>query len=119
MRSWPAAAIGLLAPTLAAAQPAPRPVVGELFTSEGCSSCPPADASVAELSRTRPDLLPLTFHVTYWNDLGWRDPYPLEAATQRQQRYVALGASPEVYTPALIADGKCDAVGPDPATNSS
>jgi hypothetical protein len=92
-----------------------RPVVGELFTSEGCSSCPPADAKVAELARTRPDLLLLTFHVTYWNNLGWHDPYSFDAATQRQRRYVALGASPEVYTPALIVDGKLDAVGSDTA----
>jgi hypothetical protein len=102
-----------LASTLAAAQPAPRPVVGELFTSEGCSSCPPADAKVAELARTRPDLLLLTFHVTYWNNLGWHDPYSFDAATQRQRRYVALDVSPEVYTPALIVDGKLDAVGSD------
>lgn len=113
MHSWLTAAIGLLAPTLAAAQPAPRPVVGELFTSEGCSSCPPADAKVAELARMRPDLLLLTFHVTYWNSLGWHDPYSFEAATQRQQRYVALGVSPEVYTPAFVVDGKLDAVGSD------
>lgn len=99
MHSWLVAAIGLLAPTLAAAQPAPRPVVGELFTSEGCSSCPPADAKVAELARTRPDLLLLTFHVTYWNGLGWRDPYSFEAATQRQRRYVALGVSLLMGTP--------------------
>jgi hypothetical protein len=114
MRFWLAAAIGALVPTLAAAQPATRPVVGELFTSEGCSSCPPADAKVAELARTRPDLLLLTFHVTYWNNLGWHDPYSFDAATQRQRRYVALGASPEVYTPALIVDGKLDVVGSDP-----
>ena len=113
MRFWLASAIGILVPTLAAAQPAARPVVGELFTSEGCSSCPPADAKIAELARTRPDLLLLTFHVTYWNNLGWRDPYSLEAATLRQQRYVALGVSPEVYTPALIVDGKLDAMGSD------
>ena len=113
MRFWLAGAIGILLPTLAVAQPATRPVVGELFTSEGCSSCPPADAKVAELARTRPDLLLLTFHVTYWNDLGWYDPYSFEAATQRQQRYVALGVSPEVYTPALVVDGKLDAVGSD------
>jgi hypothetical protein len=115
MRSWLAAAIGLLKPAVATAQPAPRPVVGELFTSEGCSSCPPADAKIAELARTRPDLLLLTFHVTYWNSLGWRDPYSFEAATQRQRRYVALGVSPEIYTPALIVDGKLDAVGSDGA----
>ncbi len=115
MRLWLAAVIGLLTPTLAAAQAGPRLVVGELFTSEGCSSCPPADAAVAVLARTRPDLLLLSFHVTYWNYLGWRDPYSLDAATQRQQRYVTLGVSPEVYTPALIVDGKLDAVGSDPA----
>jgi hypothetical protein len=115
MRFWLAAAIGALVPTLAGAQPAMRPVVGELFTSEGCSSCPPADAKVAELVRTRPDLLLLTFHVTYWNYLGWHDPYSFDAATQRQRRYVALGVGPEVYTPALIVDGKFDAVGSDSA----
>jgi hypothetical protein len=113
MRFWLASAIGILLPTLAVAQPAARPVAGELFTSEGCSSCPPADAKVAELARTRPDLLLLTFHVTYWNNLGWRDPYSFEAATQKQQRYVALGVSPEVYTPALVVDGKLNAVGSD------
>ena len=115
MRSWVVAAIGLLAPTLAAAQPAPRPVVGELFTSEGCSSCPLADAKIAELARTRPDLLLLTFHVTYWNSLGWHDPYSFEDATQRQRQYVSLGVGPEVYTPAFIVDGKLDAVGSDGA----
>lgn len=115
MRFWLAAAIGALVPTLAVAQPTVRPVVGELFTSEGCSSCPAADAKIAELARTRPDLLLLTFHVTYWNYLGWRDPYSFDAATQRQRRYVALGASPEVYTPALIVDGRLDAVGSDEA----
>lgn len=115
MRVWLAAAIAALTPTFAAAQPAVRPVVGELFTSEGCSSCPPADALVAELARTRPDLLLLTFHVTYWNNLGWHDPYSLDAATQRQRHYVARGVSPEVYTPALIVDGRLDAVGSDPA----
>jgi len=113
MRFWLAGAIGILLPTLAPAQPAARPVVGELFTSEGCSSCPAADAKVAELASTRSDLLLLTYHVTYWNNLGWRDPYSFEAATQRQQRYVALGVSPEVYTPALIVDGRLDAVGSD------
>jgi Protein of unknown function (DUF1223) len=70
---------------------------------------------IAELARTRPDLLLLTFHVTYWNYLGWHDPYSFDAATQRQRRYVALGVSPEVYTPAFVVDGKLDAVGSDPA----
>ena len=114
MRLIATAMLGVMITTVAAAQPAPRPVVGELFTSEGCSSCPPADAKVAELARTRPDLLMLTFHVTYWNNLGWQDPYSFAGATQRQQRYVAAGISPEVYTPAFIVDGKLDAVGSDP-----
>ena len=115
MRFLLVAAIGALSPTLAAAEPVTRPIVAELFTSEGCSSCPPADAKVAELARTRSDLLVLTFHVTYWNSLGWHDPFSFDAATQRQNRYVALGVSPEVYTPALIIDGKLDAVGADTA----
>ena len=81
---------------LAVAQPVRRPVVVELFTSQGCSSCPPADALVADMARTRPDLLPLTFHVTYWNSLGWQDPFSFAAATERQRRYVSLAVSPDV-----------------------
>lgn len=123
MRLWLAAAIGALLPALALAQmgvqtgvqAGGRPIVGELFTSEGCSSCPPADAKIAALAKTRPDLLLLTFHVTYWNYLGWHDPYSLESATQRQRRYVALGISPEVYTPDLVVDGARDAIGSDGA----
>jgi hypothetical protein len=72
----PASSIG------ACAQDAP--VVVELFTSQGCSSCPPADAFLTDLARTRPDVLPLAFHVTYWDRLGWKDPFSLEAATARQ-----------------------------------
>lgn len=84
----------LVAPVVASA----RPVVVELFTSEGCSSCPPADAYLSELSRERREVLPLAFHVTYWDGLGWRDPYSLEAATQRQAEYSArFGES--AYTP--------------------
>lgn len=109
MRLWQIAAIGTLIPCFAFA----RPVVGELFTSEGCSSCPPADARVVDLVRTRPDLLLLTFHVTYWNRLGWHDPFSLEAATDRQRHYVALGASPQTYTPAMVIDGRLDAIGSD------
>ncbi|HEX4366754.1 MAG TPA: DUF1223 domain-containing protein [Rhodopila sp.] len=115
MRVWLAVAIGTLIPSLVVAQPASRPVVGELFTSEGCSSCPPADAKLAELAKTHPDLLLLAFHVTYWNNLGWHDPFSFDAATQLQRHYVALGISPEVYTPALIVDGRLDAVGSDGA----
>ncbi|TDQ98465.1 DUF1223 domain-containing protein [Paraburkholderia silvatlantica] len=87
-----------------------RPVVVELFTSEGCSSCPPADAYLSELSRERREVLPLAFHVTYWDSLGWRDPYSLEAATQRQAEYSArFGES--AYTPEMVIDGLKGLVG--------
>jgi len=96
----------LVAPVVASA----RPVVVELFTSEGCSSCPPADAYLSELSRDRRELLPLAFHVTYWDGLGWRDPYSLEAATQRQAEYSArFGES--AYTPEMVIDGQRRFVG--------
>ncbi len=120
---WLALGAGCLLPAVGAAQtgprspaahlPAARPVVVELFTSQGCSSCPPADAIVADLARTRPDLLPLTFHVTYWNSLGWRDPFSFAGATERQRRYVAEAVSPDVYTPAMVVDGRRDVVGSD------
>ncbi|WP_028204560.1 DUF1223 domain-containing protein [Paraburkholderia nodosa] len=96
----------LAAPVVASA----RPVVVELFTSEGCSSCPPADAYLSELSRDRQEVLPLAFHVTYWDGLGWRDPYSLEAATQRQAEYSArFGES--AYTPQMVIDGQKGLVG--------
>jgi hypothetical protein len=94
----------------AAAPPPARPVVLELFTSQGCSSCPPADALLAALAGTRDDVLALDFHVDYWNYLSWRDPFSSAAATQRQRRYAAaLGT--EVYTPQLVVDGQYQAVG--------
>jgi hypothetical protein len=104
--------LALLATTPALAADPPRPVVIELFTSQGCSSCPPADRLLTELARSRPDVLPLAFHVTYWNALGWRDPYSLEAATARQRSYQALAG---VYTPQAVIDGSIDAVGSDEA----
>ena len=86
-----------------------RPIVVELFTSEGCSSCPPADALLTELS-AHGDLLPLAFHVTYWNSLGWRDPYSFEGATSRQASYAArLGGGS--YTPEMVIDGRRGMVG--------
>ncbi len=87
-----------------------RPVVVELFTSQGCSSCPPADAYLNELTKGNDDVLTLAFHVTYWNDLGWADPFSLEASTQRQRRYAArLGEGP--YTPQIVVDGVSGMVG--------
>ncbi len=99
----------LLALTSAAAS-AERPVVVELFTSEGCSSCPPADAYLTELSRSGRSVLPLAFHVTYWNGLGWKDPFSLEAATQRQSRYGARFGDGS-YTPEIVVDGAHGYVG--------
>jgi len=88
-----------------------RPVLAELFTSQSCSSCPPADEVLGELAQ-RSDVLALSFHVDYWDHLGWKDPYSLPQATARQRRYAALlGRQP--YTPQLVIDGKAEAIGSD------
>lgn len=110
---WLFVGILCVVPVVGVAQTGKRPVVVELFTSQGCSSCPPADAIVAQLAGTRPDVLALSFHVTYWDSLGWKDPFSLPAATERQQRYVAQAVSPEVYTPAMVVDGRTDVIGSD------
>jgi hypothetical protein len=93
-----------------AALAAERPVVVELFTSQGCSSCPPANAYLNELSKDRRDILPLAFHVTYWDRLGWKDPFSLEIATQRQDRYGHRFGDGS-YTPEIVVDGVTSAVG--------
>src|SRR5215469_17912855 len=103
-----------LALSAASARAGERPIVVELFTSEGCSSCPPADALLAELAN-RPDVLALSFHVDYWDRLGWRDPYSSHEATERQNRYATLLHLTSVYTPQIIVDGKWQAVGSDRA----
>jgi hypothetical protein len=101
------AALVVALPAVAAPE---RPVVLELFTSQGCSSCPPADAYLSELSHQRTDVLPLAFHVTYWNNLGWKDPYSLDVATQRQSEYGARFGDGS-YTPEMVVDGKTGLVG--------
>ncbi len=84
----------------------------ELFTSEGCSSCPPAEAYVGELAQ-RPDVLALTFHVDYWDNLGWRDRFALPEAVQRQRAYAKALRLSSVYTPQAVIDGHEDCVGSD------
>ena len=114
-------AVFALAGCTSAAHGTPRPwnrvVLLELFTSQGCSSCPAADALVRELPELgfgRDRVLPLTFHVDYWDDLGWKDPFSSPAFTGRQQRYADSGhlRSPPgqggpsgIYTPQLILNG--------------
>jgi hypothetical protein len=85
----------------------------ELFTSQGCSSCPPADRLLAKLAagdQARP-LAPLSFHVDYWNELGWPDPFSLPAWTERQRGYAASLGDDRVYTPELVVGGAAGMVG--------
>jgi hypothetical protein len=96
----------------AAANAQTRPALVELFTSEGCSSCPPAEAYLGELAR-RPDVLALTFHVDYWDDLGWRDRFGLPESVQRQRAYASALHLSSVYTPQVVIDGRDDYVGSD------
>jgi len=89
-----------------------RPVVIELFTSEACSSCPPAEALLAQL-KTDPNVLALAFHVTYWNGPAWTDMYSLAGATDRQSFYAGVQHSQDVYTPEAVVDGTAGMVGSD------
>jgi len=90
---------------------APPSVVLELFTSQGCSSCPPADALLGELVR-QPGVIGLAWHVDYWNSLGWRDPYARAEWTDRQKSYAKF-LEGEVFTPALVVDGAEMMIGSD------
>jgi hypothetical protein len=104
-------------PVAASGAMPPQPVLVELFTSEGCSSCPPADALLSRLDATQfvrgAHAIVLSEHVTYWNDLGWRDPFSIEANTNRQQRYAARMGLSSVYTPQAVVDGTADILGSD------
>lgn len=100
-------AVALAAPAQAAG---PRPVVVELFTSQGCSSCPPADANLIEVMR-RPNVLALSFAVTYWDRLGWKDVFGKPAFTARQYAYEPALGEPGPFTPQIVVDGRVSAVG--------
>src|SRR5258707_13957236 len=103
--------LGLIASLYpAAALAVDRPVVVELYITQGCWSCPPANAYLNELSRDRRDVLPLAFHVTYWDRLGWKDPYSLQAATDRQDQYGHRFGDGS-YTPEIVVDGAAGLVG--------
>lgn len=93
------------------------PVVVELFTSEGCSSCPPADRSLKFLAEQQPvanaEIIPLAFHVDYWNYLGWKDPFSSPAFSRRQETYVERFKLNSSYTPEMVVDGRYEFVGSD------
>lgn len=102
----------------AAAPAGPRvPVVVELFTSDGCSSCPPADRLFSQLIQNQSiptaQVIALGFHVDYWDQLGWKDPASLPLATARQQGYGRVWGPDQVYTPQAVVDGSAEMVGSD------
>ena len=89
---------------------ASQPTLVELFTSQGCSSCPPADAYLIELDK-RDDVIALSMHITYWDYIGWKDPFATEAITDRQRQYGRRIGRGRIYTPEIIVNGMLDAVG--------
>ena len=91
---------------------ATTPVVVELFTSQGCSSCPPADELLGELAR-RPDVVALAFHVDYWDSIGWRDPFSIPRSVARQRGYVQTLRLSSAFTPQVIINGRASFVGSD------
>jgi hypothetical protein len=101
----------LLSPSLAAAAET-RPVVVELFTSQSCSSCPPADALLGELAK-RNNVIALGFHITYWDGAQWRDPFARQESTDRQIAYDKRLTGGQIYTPQMVIDGTEDVIGSD------
>ncbi len=91
------------------------PVIVELFTSEGCSSCPPVDAVLERLERNQPvpsaQIISLGFHVDYWNQLGWADPFSSAEFSLRQEEYSNAFGGDRVYTPQMVVDGSREFVG--------
>ena len=92
-----------------------RPVVVELFTSQSCSSCPPADSLLGELAHSS-DVVALGFHISYWDGPGWKDPFSSQSSTDRQRAYSRLFHLGQVYTPQMVVDGAREMVGSDRAS---
>lgn len=107
-----AAAVNAPSPKVWAAD-ARHPVVVELYQSQGCSSCPPANANLLTVV-DRPDVLALSFGVTYWDQLGWKDTFAKTQFTDRQWDYAHALKHPEVFTPQVVVNGRKDGVGADP-----
>lgn len=101
-----------LAPRAAADSADPAPVLVELFTSQGCSSCPPADRLLTRLVE-EDRVIALAFHVDYWNYIGWTDPFSSKAWSDRQRGYAAIFGSNRIYTPQLVVNGRWEGVGSD------
>ena len=92
-----------------------RPVVVELFTSQSCSSCPPADSLLGELAHSA-DVVALGFHISYWDGPGWKDPFSSQSSTARQRAYARQFDLGQVYTPQMVVDGAREVVGSDRAS---
>ncbi|MBI3490767.1 MAG: DUF1223 domain-containing protein [Acidobacteria bacterium] len=97
----------------------PTPILVELFTSEGCEDCPPADKVLEQLIRTQPasgaDIIGVGEHVDYWDRLGWKDRFSSAALTKRQGLYAARFGNGSIYTPQMVVDGRMEFVGSDAA----
>jgi hypothetical protein len=90
-----------------------RPVVVELYTSQGCSSCPPADAMFAQL-KDRDDVIAIALHVDYWDYIGWKDEFAQPAHAKRQRAYAAQAGRSSIFTPEMVVNGQTDIVGAKP-----
>jgi hypothetical protein len=108
------ALLSIAASQVALADPGKTPVVVELYTSQGCNSCPPADLLLGKLA-AREDIIALTFNVDYWDYLGWKDTLAQAAHTERQRHYAASFRSRTVYTPQMVIGGRQHTVGSDAA----